>query len=66
MEPDLESGYIKMYMKRKKTPKAYKDTLGKQSKLPWTITLSSELKFEQMNSHWKSIEEKKTYIHPKF
>jgi hypothetical protein len=33
MEPDLESGYIKMYRKRKKTHVAYRAKNGKQSKL---------------------------------
>jgi hypothetical protein len=66
MEPYLESGYVKMCRKRKKTHVAYKDKMGKQSKLPQTITFSSELIFGKTNSHWKGIKEENTYIHPKF
>jgi hypothetical protein len=40
MEPYLESGYVKMCRKRKKTHVAYMDKMGKQSKLPQTITLT--------------------------
>jgi hypothetical protein len=39
MEPYLESGYIKMCRKKKKTHVAYRVKRGKQSKLPKTITL---------------------------
>jgi hypothetical protein len=55
-----------MCRKRKKTHVAYKDKMGKQSKLLQTITFSSKLRFEQTNSHWKGLEEEKTSIHPKF
>jgi hypothetical protein len=47
MEPYLESGYVKMCRKRKKTHVAYMDKMGKQSKLLQTITFSSELIFEK-------------------
>jgi hypothetical protein len=45
MEPDLESGYLKLYRMGEKTPVAVRGKNEKQSKLPQTITISSELRF---------------------
>jgi hypothetical protein len=44
---------------------AYRGKMRKQSKLPETITFSSELRFEKTNSHWKGIEEENPYINPR-
>jgi hypothetical protein len=54
----LEYAYIKICTKRQKTPIAYKDKMGKSSKLLKTITFRSELRFEKMNSFQKGIEER--------
>jgi hypothetical protein len=64
MKPYFGYGYIKMCRKRNKTHVAYMDKMGKQSKLPQTITFILELIFEKTNSRWKGIEEEKPYTHP--
>jgi hypothetical protein len=42
---------------KKKTLVAYGDKMGKQCKLPETITFNLDLIFEQMNSHLKGLDE---------
>jgi len=64
MEPDMESGYVKIHRKRKKTHVAYMVKMGKWAKLIQTITFRLELVFEQTNSSWKGLEEEKRYFHP--
>jgi hypothetical protein len=56
----------KVCRKIKKTRVAYKDKIGKQSKLPETTTFNSELRFEKMNNCWKCIDKEKPSINPKF
>jgi hypothetical protein len=51
MDPYLGSEYVKMCRKRKKTPIAYMDKLGKKNKILQTITFNLELMFEKMNNH---------------
>jgi len=66
MEPYSVSGYVKMCRNRNKEPISYRDKSGKESKLIWTITLSSKLKFEKINSRWKGLEEVNTSVCPEF
>jgi hypothetical protein len=65
MKPYLESRYVKMCWKRKRTPVAYRAQNEKLFELPHAIKLSSKLRFGKTNSQWKGIEKEKTYINPK-
>jgi len=62
MDPYLESRYLKMCKKKKKTQVAYKNKMGKQSKLVWTITFSSELKFEGKKKVTRKVLSRRTHM----
>jgi hypothetical protein len=64
VEPDLEYGYVKMCRNRKTTHVEYKGKMRKQCKILKTINFNLELIFEETNSHWKGLEEKKPSINP--